>query len=308
MSHTAADLPRAGARQRAAVPTAPASRRRRRAGARLPRSPLAWLVLGIAVLLAAVVLSPFGLVVVNAFKTQTEYSTDGPLALPRSLDFSSLRTYLSTVHFGQKLMNSLVVSLGVAAGTTVLSLLSAYAIGIGRVRGRVTVLAIVLIANILPQEALIYPLFDGVRLLGASNNLFTLIVILAVLHTSFGTYLLASVLGTFPRALIEAAEVDGASRRRVLWQIVVPVVRPTLVILFIFVFIWSWNDFLIPLLFLTTADAQTVPIALASLQGDKFLNPTMTAAGSLISLIPTLILFLVFQRSLVRGVTVGSVK
>lgn len=301
MTLTATD-PSTGTR----TPAAPV--RPRRPKARIPTSPLAWLILGVGVLLAVIVLSPFGLVVLNAFKTQAEYSTRGPLAWPESLDFSTIRTYLSTVGFARKLLNSLVVSLGVAAGTTVLSLLSAYAIGIGRVRGRVTILAVVLIANILPQETLIYPLFDGVRRLGASNNLLTLIVILAVLHTSFGTYLLASVLGTFPRALLEAAEVDGASRWRILWRIVLPVVRPTLVVLFIFVFIWSWNDFLIPLLFLTSADAQTVPIALASLQGDRFLNPTMTAAGSLVSLIPTLILFVVFQRSLVRGVTVGSIK
>ncbi len=101
---------------------------------------------------------------------------------------------------------------------------------------------------------------------------------------------------------------DGAGRWRILWTVVVPVIRPTLTVLFVFIFIWSWNEFFIPILFLTNADTQTVPIALASLQGDKFLNPTMTAAGSLVSMIPTLALFLIFQRSLVRGVTVGAVK
>ncbi|MBF4564001.1 MULTISPECIES: carbohydrate ABC transporter permease [unclassified Plantibacter] len=271
-------------------------------------STTAWIILAGLALLAILILGPFFLTLLNAFKSQSDYSSNGPLSWPSSFEIDGLIRYVTTVNFGQKLVNSLIISSCVALGTVALSLISAYAIGVGRVRGRVAILAILLIANILPQEALIYPLFAGVQAVNGSNSLLPIIVILTVLHSSFGIYLLASVLGTFPRALIEAAEVDGASRWRVLWQVVVPVIRPTLGVLFIFVFIWSWNEFFIPILFLTSADTQTIPIALASLQGERFLNPTMTAAGSLLSLIPTLILFLVFQRSLVRGVTVGSIK
>lgn len=280
---------------------APGSRKRRPSAA-------AWVILAVLTIVAALILAPFFLTLLNAFKSQAEYSANGPLSWPTTLDFSGLVRYIEAVNFGQKLANSLIISTSVAVGTVALSLISAYAIGIGRIRGRVVILAVLLIANILPQEALIYPLFAGVQAVNGSNSLIPIIVILTVLHSSFGTYLLASVLGTFPRALIEAAEIDGAGRLRVLWQVVMPVVRPTLGVLFIFVFIWSWNEFFIPILFLTSADTQTVPIALASLQGERFLNPTMTAAGSLVSLIPTLVIFLIFQRSLVRGVTVGSIR
>jgi raffinose/stachyose/melibiose transport system permease protein len=289
-------------RIRARMHRASSTARRRRPSA------AAWIILVALGVLALLILGPFLLTLLNAFKSQGDYSANGPLAWPTAFDVSGLLRYIETVNFGQKLANSLIISTSVALGTVALSLLGAYAIGIGRVRGRVAILAVLLIANILPQEALIYPLFAGVQAVNGSNSLLPIIVILIVLHSSFGTYLLASVLGTFPRPLIEAAEMDGAGRLRVLWQVVVPVVRPTLGVLFIFVFIWSWNEFFIPILFLTSADTQTVPIALASLQGERFLNPTMTAAGSLISLIPTLVLFLVFQRSLVRGVTVGSIR
>lgn len=272
------------------------------------RSPMAWVVLVTLVVLGVLIVVPFLLTLLNAFKSEVDYSSHGPLALPTALDFSGLVEYVRTVDFGQKLVNSIVMSVSVATGALVLSLLSAYALGIGRIRGRMGVLALFLVANILPQETLVYPLFAGVQALNASNSLLPVIVILIVLHSSFATYLLASVLGTFPRALVEAAQVDGAGRLRVLWTVVVPVIRPTLMVLFVFVFIWSWNEFFIPILFLTNADTQTIPIALASLQGDRFLNPTMTAAGSLISLLPTLAIFIIFQRTLVRGVTVGSLK
>jgi raffinose/stachyose/melibiose transport system permease protein len=272
------------------------------------RRPSAWLVLTLLAILALLVVLPILLVLLNAFKSEADYSAHGALALPAKLDFSGIVLYLETVDYGQKLLNSLIMSTSVATGAVVLSLVTAYALGIGRVRGRISILAVLLIANILPQEALIYPLFSGVQKLNASDSLLPVIVILIVLNTSFGTYLLTSVLGTFPRALLEAAQVDGAGRWRILWRVVVPVLRPTLTVLFIFVFIWSWNEFLIPIVFLTSTDTQTIPIALATLQGDRFLSPTMMAAGSLVSLLPTLIVFLVFQRSLVRGVTVGSIR
>jgi len=79
-------------------------------------------------------------------------------------------------------------------------------------------------------------------------------------------------------------------------------------VLMIFFFIWTWNEFFIPLVMLTTGDTQTVPIALASLQGDRMMDAPTTNAGALISLLPALVFFLIFQRTLTRGVTAGSVK
>jgi raffinose/stachyose/melibiose transport system permease protein len=272
------------------------------------RGPIAWVILGILILLGFLILVPFLLMLLNAFKTESDYALNGPLALPSSVDFTDIIRYITTINFGQKLINSVVLSTSVAVLSVLLSLFSAYALGIGRVKGRVWILGVVLVANILPQEALIYPLFSGVQALDASDSLLPVIVILAVLQASFGTYLLASVMGTFPRALVEAAQIDGASRWRVLWQVVFPLVRPTLAVVFIFAFIGAWNEFLIPILFLTSSDSQTLPIALAGLQGERFLNPTMTAAGSLLSMLPTFVLFLIFQKTLVRGITVGSIK
>lgn len=272
------------------------------------RHPAAWIVLGLIGLGALIIMVPFLLMLLNAFKSDGDYANNGPLSWPAHFEFSNVITYIQTVNFGQKLLNSIIMSLSISIGAVLLSLVSAYAIGVGRVRGRAWVLALFIVANILPQEALIYPLFAEAQAVNLGDSLVPVIIIVAVLNASFGTYLLSSVLGTFPKALLEAAQVDGASRWRILWTVVVPVIRPTLTVLFVFIFIWSWNEFFIPILFLTNADTQTVPIALASLQGDKFLNPTMTAAGSLVSMIPTLALFLIFQRSLVRGVTVGAVK
>jgi len=244
----------------------------------------------------------------NAFKPPAEYTMNGPLSIPSRLYFDGLVNFWQRTNFSRMLINSILISGVVAIAGTVLSLLNAYAIGIGRIRGKIWLLALFMIANMLPQEAIIYPLFDMARQVGLSNSQWSVIIIFTVIQSAFGTYLLASVLSTFPPALLEAAQLDGASRWRILWQVVFPIVRPTMVVLMIFFFIWTWNEFFIPLVFLTTPATQTVPIALASLQGDRMLDvPTMNA-GAFVSLLPTLIFFLLFQRTLTRGVTAGAVK
>ncbi|MFI2704139.1 carbohydrate ABC transporter permease [Cellulosimicrobium composti] len=267
-----------------------------------------WFVLAAAVVVALLMLSPFVIMVLNAFKSPAEYSQDGPLSIPSELYLDGVQNFWTRTNFPQKLWNSVFISALVAVFGTLLSLLSAYAIGVGRIKGRLWIVTLFLVANMLPQEALIYPLFDMAQKVGLSNSPWSIIIIFTVIQAAFGTYLLASVLGTFPPALLEAAQLDGAGRWRILWQVVYPIVKPTLGVLMIFFFIWTWNEFFIPLVMLTTNDTQTIPIALASLQGDRMMDAPTTNAGALVSLIPALVFFLIFQRTLTRGVTAGAVK
>ncbi|MFC8598461.1 MULTISPECIES: carbohydrate ABC transporter permease [unclassified Isoptericola] len=283
-------------------PPTPRERSRHRRGA------ARWFVLAGAVVVALLVLAPLLVMLLNAFKSPEDYTQHGPLSLPSSLYLDGLVNFWQRTEFPVKLWNSFFISAVVAVAGCVLSLLNAYAIGVGRIRGRMVVVLLFLLANMLPQEALVYPLFDMARQVGLSNSQWSVIIIFTVIQSAFGTYLLASVLGTFPPALLEAAALDGAGRWRILWQVVFPIVRPTLMVLMIFFFIWTWNEFFIPLVMLTTHDTQTVPIALASLQGDRMMDAPTTNAGALVSLVPALVFFLIFQRTLTRGVTAGAVK
>jgi len=272
------------------------------------RSPLRWLVLVAAGLFALLVLAPVLLLVLNAFKTGGDYSAHGPLALPTTFSLDSFARYLQIVDYPRALWNSVVISTLVAVLGATLSLVSAYAIGIGRVRGSGVLLALFLLATMLPQESLIYPLFYGAQATGTFNTVWSVVIVFTVLQGAFGTYLLASVTSTVPKELLEAAALDGAGRWRILTSVVFPILRPTLSVLVVFFFIWTWNEFYIPLVLLSDQSAQTVPIALATLQGQNSINVTVLNAGSLLSLLPTLVFFLIFQRTLSRGVTAGSVK
>jgi len=248
------------------------------------------------------------LIVINSFKSPADYNTGGPLQLPTHLDFGGIVKFWKYVDFPQKLWNSIFISGMVAILAIIISVLNAFALGIGRVKARLWIIVLFLLANMVPQEALLYPLYSMFKMVGLYDNVWSVIIIFTVIQSAFGTYLLSSVYGTFPKEILEAAALDGASRWTTLWRVIVPISRPTLSVLLIFFFIWTWNEFLIPLTFLVSNNNQTVPVAISVLQGDRLMDVTTTSASALLGLLPTLIFFLIFQRTLTRGITAGAVK
>ena len=267
-----------------------------------------WFVLGLVVLGLLATLFPFFLTVINAIKSSAEYAANGPLALPRGIDLVQLQKFWDLSDFSRKLLNSAIISGCVAVFGVILSTLNAYAIGIGKVRGSRAILVILLLGIMVPQESIVYPLYYMAKAVGIYDTQLAVIIVFAVLQSAFGTYLLSSVLGSFPREIIEAADIDGANRWQVLWYVVIPVLRPTLTVIGTFFFIWTWNEFLIPLVLLVSNNNQTVSVAMGLTRGQNLSDPVLQAAASLLGIAPTIIFFLIFQRTLTRGVAVGAVK
>ncbi|SDZ28750.1 raffinose/stachyose/melibiose transport system permease protein [Micromonospora pattaloongensis] len=276
----------------------------RRRGGRPTRA----VVLGALTVAVLLMLAPFALVALNAVKSPADYAARGPMALPQRLHLAGIVDFWFRVDFGEKLVNSFVVSASVAVLAVLVSILNAYALGVGRVRGRTLLLIFFLLANLLPQEALVYPLYHLAKQVGLYDSRLALIIIFTAIQSAFGTYLLSSVYAVFPRELLEAAALDGAGRWRVLWRVVVPVTRPTVSVLFTFFFIWTWNEFFLPLVFLISNDKQTVPVALGVLQGDRLMDATTTSASALLGVAPAVVFFLIFQRTLTRGALAGALK
>ena len=273
-----------------------------------PRTPAEWILMILAVLGALVIFFPILLLLINAFKSPADYANSSPLELPEAFDFTGIQTFWAENDFPRALWNSIFISTMVAVIAVVISVLNAFAIGIGRVRGRTWLVLVFLMANLVPQEMLFDPLFQLYDDLGLLSNPWSVIITFVVIQSAFGTYLLSSLLGTFPKEILEAAAMDGATRWRSLRSVIVPVVRPTLSVLMVFFFIWTWNEFLLPLAFLNSTDSLTVPLVLEQLNGERQTDTTTLIAGTLISIIPTIIFFLIFQRTLTRGITAGAVK
>lgn len=229
-----------------------------------------WVVLALLIIGGLVMLFPFIVLLLNAFKTTADYNSSGPLSWPQEFN--------------------------------------AFALGIGRVKGRRWIVLLIMLANMLPQEAMLYPLYIMFKKIGLYNSPWAIVIIFTVIQSAFGTYLLSSVYGTFPKSILEAATIDGASRWTIFRKIVFPISKPTLSVMLVFFFIWTWNEYMIPMAFLIDNSTQTIPIAVSSLTGDRLMDVTTTAAASLISIVPTLIFYLIFQRTLSRGITAGAVK
>lgn len=266
------------------------------------------LVTGVLVVLAAVTVFPFLLVLMNAVKSPQDYTARGPLGLPGGIYLKGISDFWLRVDFGEKLFNSTVIAGSVAVLAVLVSILMAYALGIGRVKGRVWIIAIFLLANLMPQEALVYPLYYLAKEADLYDTKLAVIIIFTAIQSAFGVYLLSSVLSTFPREIIEAARIDGANRWQVLWRVVVPLSWPTLSVLLVFFFIWTWNEFFIPMIMLVSNDNQTVPVALGVLQGQRLMDVTAQSASALLGIAPAVVFFLIFQRTLTRGIAVGAVK
>ncbi|MCM4077833.1 carbohydrate ABC transporter permease [Paractinoplanes hotanensis] len=271
-------------------------------------NPLRFVILAALLALLLIVVAPLLIITINAVKSPADYATGGPLSLPPHLYWDGIVDFWNRVDFGQKLWNSFITSFTVAVLGVLLSVLNAYALGIGKVKGRLWFLVFFLVANLLPQEVLVYPLYFLSKEAQLYDSLISIVIIFTVIQAAFGTYLLTSVYQEFPTELLDAADVDGAGKLRTLWSVVVPVSRPTLGVLFTFFFIWTWNEFFLPLVFLVSNENQTVPVALGVLQGDRLMDVTMTSSSGLIGILPALLFFLIFQRTLTRGITAGAIK
>lgn len=267
-----------------------------------------WVVLILLIAGGLVMLFPFIVLLLNAFKTTAQYNSSGPLSLPTRLQFDGLMNFWNRVNYPEKLWNSVWTSGIVAVLAVTLSMFNAFALGIGRVKGRRWIVLLIMLANMLPQEAMLYPLYIMFKQIGLYNSPWAIVIIFTVIQSAFGTYLLSSVYGTFPKAILEATTIDGASRWMIFTRIVFPISRPTLSVMLVFFFIWTWNEYMIPMAFLIDNSTQTIPIAVASLSGDRLMDVTTIAAASLISIVPTLVFYLIFQRTLARGITTGAVK
>jgi len=255
-----------------------------------------------------VMFAPFAIIAVNAVKAPTDLAANGPLTLPQNPTMDNIVTFWNAVDFGGALRNSLVISGLVAIFATLLSLLNAFALGIGNVRGAVWLLVFFMLANILPNEAIVYPLYYMAKFAGLYNTQLAVVIIFTVIQSAFGTYFMASVMRAFPREILDAARVDGCGKIQLLVRVVVPIMRPSLSVLMVFAFIWTWNEFYLPMVFLISNAQYTVPVSVAVTQGQHMMNESQVAASALLGVLPCVLFFLLFQRTLTRGIYAGSYR
>ena len=202
------------------------------------------------------------------------------------------------------MLNGLLVAVLGTLVVIVSSTLAAYAFARLRFRGRERIFLVYLGTLMIPQEVLVVPMFILMQQLGWVNSYAALVLPWA--FTAFGTFLLRQFFLSIPRELEEAAMVDGAGRIRVLLQIIVPTAKPAIAVLSVFTFINYWNSFLWPLIIVNTTEMATVPLGLNMFRGQQGNQWHLMMAASMISMLPSIVMLLLLQRHLVRGIALSG--
>ena len=211
-------------------------------------------------------------------------------------------------HFGSYLRTSLLVSTTVVVLSLVLSILAGYALGTMRFRGATVVFYLFLLGIMMPSEAVLVPLYYDLRALGLTDTIWAVVLPQVAQSVAFGTFWMRAYFRSSSRALVEAARLDGASTWRILWQVLVPLARPAVVTLTVLVFMWTWNEFLIPLVMVTSETLRTAPLGLAFFQGQYTQGFTLLAAGACIVATPVVLLYVFLQRHFIAGMLEGAVR
>ncbi|WP_199538754.1 MULTISPECIES: carbohydrate ABC transporter permease [unclassified Duganella] len=234
-------------------------------------------------------------------------SSSFPLPLlPRSATLHNYRELFSHAGIGQYLLNSVLLSCAATLLSLLFNVSAGYAFAKLRFQGRDRIFKTMLGALVIPSQVAMLPLFLLLKYMGLVNSYGAVLV--PAMAGIFGIFLVRQYALTIPDALLEAARMDGASEFQIFRIIVLPLLTPILVTLGIFTFLGTWNDFMWPLIVLTDKDLYTLPVALASLSREHVQDNELMMAGSVLTILPVLLLFLGLQRYYIQGLLVGSVK
>ncbi len=269
----------------------------------------AWKILNYGLLAAVtfVLLFPLLYAISGSLMSARELSSYPPALLPSHPQVQSFADVLRAIPLAREYLNSAIVAGVCTLGQLTTATLSAYAFAFLRMPFRNLLFGLFMATLFIPWEAVILPNY----LFMADNHLINSYpaLILPFLATGFGTFLLRQFFLTFPKDLYEAALVDGCGQLRFLWSILVPLSRPALASLGIWSFLSVWNQYFWPLLVTKSEEMQTLQIGISRLRDiESATAPNFILAGTVLALIPTLVLIYFGQRHIVRGLTTGAVR
>jgi raffinose/stachyose/melibiose transport system permease protein len=243
-----------------------------------------------------------------SLRTKVDIIREGVLSLPKVLHFENYVQAWETGRFSTYFSNSIMISVISVAGVVVLATLIAYAMVFYDFRGKAIVNSLILIGLIIPFEIVIIPLFYNMKFVGLLGTRAPVYLTHIALNIPFSVFLLKGFIKDIPKSLVESARIDGASEITTLRKIVVPVIMPALVSIVILIFMWTWNDFMLSNIMLREDKLRTLPLGLSFFKGKFSRDIPLTSAASTIIMTPVFLVYLAFQKYLIKGLTLGAVK
>jgi multiple sugar transport system permease protein len=270
------------------------------------RSQVLFVILNVVIVIGALVMFfPFLWTVITSI-TPGATLTNAPALIPKDPSLGAYARLFAERPFAQVILNSLVLAVITTAVQLVTSSTAGYAFSRLPFRGQNVVFGIYLATMMIPLQVLIVPLFVELKTFSLLDTY--LGALLPTFASAFGIFLLRQAINQVPRELDEAATLDGAGHFRIFSSVIIPNIRPALATLVIFSFMSSWNSFLWPLVVLRSPELQTLPIALAGLQGQYVSDWDVIMAGSVVSILPMLALYIFAQKYVIQGVASSGLK
>jgi multiple sugar transport system permease protein len=261
---------------------------------------------------SALLLLPVLWAVSTSLKRPADVFAPGLGLIPSHPTLDAYRSVFSAVPFGRYLLNSVLVTSAIVVLNVVFDSCAAYAFAKLRFPGRTALFGLLLVTMMIPMQINLIPLYRmmvwihvRVPALGA-DTLSGIIAPSAV--QVFGIFMMRQFFASIPDSLIEAARLDGAGELAILWRVILPISRPGLATLTIFTLLHAWNDFLWPLIIAGSDASRTLPVGLALLSSKNTVNWSETMAGSVVTALPMVIVFIVLQRQFIEGLTAGAAK
>ncbi|CDZ59381.1 ABC-type sugar transport system, permease component [Neorhizobium galegae bv. orientalis] len=261
----------------------------------------------ILILNTVVMLAPIVIMLFAAFKTNAQIF-QSPFGIPDFTNIANITKIWGQTNFLRYLLNSVIVTGASIVVILTLGTMAAYAVGRYKFRGSSFVLMFFLAGLTLPLKLAIIPLFILMRDLGILNTQLSLIVIYVAIGLPTTVFIMTGFIATLPNELEDAARMDGASEPRIMWSIMLPLVRPALVIAGIQNVVPIWNDFFFPLIFIQKDNLKTLPQGLTTFMGEYTTDWGVLFAGLLLSSAPVIIVYIILSRQFINGMTAGAVK
>ncbi|NGO43725.1 carbohydrate ABC transporter permease [Streptomyces ureilyticus] len=230
------------------------------------------------------------------------------LTWPEQWSWANYEQAWSVAGFSDLIRHSLIIAVGVVPASLVLATLAGYALGTMRLPGGNAVAAFFIAGLTIPVELIVVPLYFDLRGLGLTNSFLGVILVEIALFLPFSVFWMRTHFQSTPTSLVEAARIDGASPATILLRILLPLARPSLTTLGLLVFMWSWKQFLLVLVLIQDTTRHTAPAGLGFFVGQNTTDIPTLAAGTIIVMLPILVLFVIFQRSFIAGLLQGAMK
>lgn len=266
-------------------------------------------VYAVCIVVSLITVGPFLWMVSTSFKLPTEATVLPPEWIPSPFTWDSYRGLFDNkiLPFGRFIFNSVYIAVLVVIGRLIACALAGYGFARLEFPGRDIAFGMLLASLMIPDMLAVIPLYSAYARIGWIDTHWPLIIPPIVANT-FGTFLLRQFFKTIPKDYEEAALIDGASHWEIFWRVMVPLAKPALATVGVLTFISSWNDFFLPLVFLTSIEKFTLPVGLAFYQGELSTDYTSLMAGSVLAILPTLVLYVLAQRYFTQGVVLTGVK